>query len=58
MKGFKTVAFGVVLALSSIFANEQMITFITTHLPWVGSSIGGITIVLRAITSSAIFNKA
>jgi len=57
MKGFKTIGFGILLAILSIFSNPDMVAFISENIPAVGTSIGGIVIVLRAVTSSAIFNK-
>jgi len=56
MKGFKTVAFGILIAAISILSNHEMQTFIAQHLPEVGSMIGTAIVVLRAVTSSAIFN--
>jgi len=57
MRGFKTVAFGVLLAATSILSNQEMALFISEHLPSVGGAIGTIIVVLRAITSSSIFKK-
>lgn len=57
MKGFKTVAFGVALALTAVFSSPEMQAFVAAHLPAVGGSIGLIVIILRAITASPIFSK-
>lgn len=57
MQGFKTVIFAILLALTSIFADPSMQAFVAEHLPWVGSSIAAILVVLRALTASSIFKK-
>lgn len=57
MKGFKTITFGVLLALISIFSNEEVIQFVAENFPAVGTSLGTAVIILRAVTSSAIFKK-
>ncbi len=57
MKGFKTILFGILLVLTSVFSNAEVQTFVAENLPAVGSAIGTIVIVLRAITSSGIFGK-
>jgi hypothetical protein len=57
MKGFKTVAFGVALALISIFSNAEMQAWVATNLPVVGGLTGTLVVVLRAITTSSIFKS-
>lgn len=57
MKGFKTVAFGVVLAALSILSNEEMRAFVAGYMPEIGSSIGAMIIFLRWLTTSPIFKK-
>lgn len=57
MTGYKTVLFGVILALISIFSNADMTQFFAEHLPIVGSSVAGVVVVLRAITKTAIFQN-
>jgi len=57
IKGYKTVLFGLALALISIFSNEEMVLFISENVPVLGTFIGTIVIVLRALTSSAVFKK-
>ena len=57
MKGFKTVAFGVCLALISIFSNAEMQTFVAENLPAVGGITGTLVIVLRALTGSSVFKS-
>jgi len=57
MKGFKNVIFGVLIALISIFSNADMVAWIAEHLPGVGTLVGLIIIVLRAVTNSPIFKS-
>jgi len=56
--GYKTVIFGVLLAAISVFSNTEMQGWIMENFEAVGGLTGVIVIVLRAITSSAIFKKA
>jgi hypothetical protein len=56
-KGWKTVVFGVLLALVSALSNEEMKQFLVENVEWIGSSIGTIVVVLRALTNSSIFSK-
>lgn len=58
MRGFKTFAFGAVLALIAVLSNADMQAFIAEHIPSIGGGIGIAVIFLRAITSSAIFRDA
>jgi len=55
MKGFKTVAFGLLLALTSIFSSPEMATYFSENLPFVGTATGAIVVVLRGLTNSSIF---
>lgn len=57
MPGFKTVLYGMVLALISIFSSDEMRAFIAENLPWFGTAAGGIVVILRALTSTPIFKK-
>jgi hypothetical protein len=57
MKGFKTFAFGALIVLISILSNAEMQTFFAEHLPKVGGLTGTAIIILRALTTSAIFKK-
>lgn len=54
--GFKTVIFGLLIAGISILSNAEMQAFISANLPWVGSGVATAIVILRALTSSAIFN--
>ena len=53
--GFKTVAFGVLVALIAIFSSPDMQAFFAENLPWVGSLVGTAVVILRAVTNSSIF---
>lgn len=57
MRGYKTVIFGVLLAASAAVSDASMQAFIAEHIPAAGMAIGTAVIVLRALTSSAIFKK-
>lgn len=58
MKGWKTVAFGVLLAGVAILSNADMQAFISQHIPAIGGSLGVIVIALRAVTNTDIFKGA
>jgi len=57
VKGFKTILFGVLVAAISVLSNPEMQAFVAEHLPEVGGMIGTAIVVLRAVTTSAIFKK-
>lgn len=56
LKGWKTVAFGVLLALTTLFSSPEMQVFIGENIPWLGPVTATIVVVLRAVSTSAIFN--
>ena len=56
MKGYKTIAFGLMLGLLSVFSNAEMQSFIAEYLPEVGGSIATIVVILRALTTSSVFD--
>jgi hypothetical protein len=53
--GFKTVAFGVLIALIAVFSSAEMQVFFAENLPMVGGFVGTAIVILRAITNSSIF---
>lgn len=57
MKGWKTVIFGLLLALISVFSSADMQAFFAEHVQWLGGLTGVIVIGLRAVTSSPIFKS-
>ncbi len=56
MAGWKTVVFGVLLVLVSVFSSTEVQAYVGEHLSWFGGAAGVIVVILRAITSSPIFN--
>ena len=57
MKGFKTIAYGALLAALSILSNPEMQIWVGENLPYVGSGIATGIIILRALTNSPMFKK-
>ncbi len=57
LSGWKTVTFGLILALLSVFSNAEMTAWFAENLPAVGGSVGVIVVLLRAITNSDIFKS-
>ena len=57
MKGFKTVILGIAIAATGALSTPEMTAYIAEHLPYVSGGIGTVVVVLRAFTSSSIFNK-
>lgn len=57
MKGFKTVAFGVMIAVLSVASSPEMQAFVAENLPTVGTALGTLVVVLRAVTNSPMFKK-
>jgi hypothetical protein len=57
MKGWKTVAFGIITALLAVFSSPEVQEFVAANLPEVGIFFGTVVVILRALTSSPIFKK-
>ncbi len=57
MKGWKTVAFGVIVAAITMLSGQEFQAFLGDHIPWLGALTGTIIVVLRALTTSPIFKK-
>ncbi len=57
MKGFKTVVYGVLIALLAIFGDETVQQFVNENFQAVGVFLGTGVILLRTITSSPIFKQ-
>jgi hypothetical protein len=57
MKGFKTIAFGILIAVTALLADETTKQFILENFGLTGSFVGGAVVTLRAITTSPIFKK-
>ena len=56
MKGWRTVLFGVLVALTSMLASPDMQAFIASHIPGLGAVVGTLIVILRALTTSTIFS--
>ena len=57
MKGWKTVALGILIAVLAALSDADMQAWVSQNLPWVGGGVGTAIIILRALTTSAIFEK-
>jgi hypothetical protein len=57
LSGFKTVTYGVLLALISVFSSPELQAYVGENLPWIGGIAGGVVVLLRSITDSPIFKK-
>lgn len=57
IKGWRTTAYGVLIGVIGAFSTPEMTAFIAEHLGWLSSIIGGGIVVLRALTTSAIFKS-
>jgi hypothetical protein len=57
MKGFKTFAFGVLIAATAVLSSPEVQAFVGEHLPEVGAAVGTAIVILRALTNSPIFKK-
>jgi len=56
-QGWKTIVFGIMLVLLSLFTNEEMVAYMSEYMPWLVGSIGVIVLILRTLTKSPIFKK-
>ena len=57
IKGFKTVAFGVLTAVLSLFSSPDMQAWVAEYLPFVGTALGVAVVWLRYLTNSPMFKK-
>ena len=57
MTGFKTFLYGLAIAGLALLSNEEMAAFFAKHIEWVGTLTGTGIIILRALTTNAIFNR-
>ena len=58
VKGYKTIAFGLLTAALAVFSSPDMQAFFAEHMDFIGAGVGTIIIVLRALTDSPMFKKA
>jgi len=57
MKGFKTILYGLLIAVTAVLADESVKAFVLENFEAIGASLGAGVMILRAITSSPIFKK-
>ncbi|KKL25242.1 hypothetical protein LCGC14_2407310 [marine sediment metagenome] len=57
MKGWKTTVFGVLIAVLGALTSADMQAWIMENFPWVSGGLGTAIIILRALTTSPIFEK-
>ncbi len=58
MTGWKTVAYGLLIAITAALSSAELQQLISENIPVVGGAIGTGIVILRALTSSSIFKKA
>ncbi len=58
VKGFRTIAFGVLTAALAVFSSPEIQAFFAEHMELIGGGVGTIIIILRALTDSPMFRKA
>ena len=56
-KGWKTIIFGVLVGATAALSSPEMQAFIADNIPEVGTGIGTAIVILRALTTSAIFKQ-
>ena len=57
MKGFKTIIYGVLIALIAVLGDDSVKLFVSENFAAVGGLLGTGVVVLRAVTNSAMFKK-
>ena len=57
MKGWKTVAFGVLVAALGALSDTDMQSWVLENFEWTAGGLGTIIVILRALTTSSIFKK-
>ena len=57
LSGYKTLVFAGLVALTSFLASAEVAQYVADNLPLVGTGLATAIAVLRAITSSPIFNR-
>ena len=57
IKGWKTIVYGLLIAVLSVVSSNDMQAFVGEHLPAIGGLTGTAIIILRALTDSPIFQK-
>ena len=57
MKGWKTIAFGILVAVLGALSSADMQTWIIENFEWASGGLGTAIIILRTLTTSPIFKK-
>lgn len=57
LKGWRTVGFAALLGVTTFLSDADLQQFVAENLPWLGSALGTLIVLLRALTSSPIFKK-
>ena len=57
LKGYKTLAFAALVAVSGFLASPEVSYWVTDNLPWATTGLGVVIAALRAATSSPMFKK-
>ena len=55
--GFKTLVFAALVAVTSFAASPEVVAFVAENFPAFGAGLATVIAVLRAVTSSPIFNR-
>ncbi|KKL90576.1 hypothetical protein LCGC14_1903260 [marine sediment metagenome] len=57
MKGWKTIAFGILVAVLGALSSADMQSWVLENFEWTTGGLGTIIVILRALTTSSIFKK-
>lgn len=57
MKGWKTLVFAVLFGAITALSSPELQQYIAENMTWLGPIIATVVAVLRALTTSPIFNK-
>ena len=57
MKGYKTLGFAALVALTSFLASPEVTQWVAEHLPEVGGGLAAAIAALRAVTNSPMMKK-
>lgn len=57
VKGFKTIIFAALVALSGFLASPEVAAWAAENAAWVSTGLGAAIAALRAITSGPMFKK-
>lgn len=57
MKGWKTLAFAIIMGAIAALSDVGVQQYVAANLPWLGPMLATAVVVLRALTTSPIFKK-